>query len=78
MFVFVCLFVLFCAGRGRCDGLITHSKESYRVSIRLRNLIKRFYVPQWELKELRERELRTTAISIHSIGVREFALKQGQ
>jgi len=26
----------------------------------------------------RERELRTTAICIHSIGVREFALKQSQ
>jgi hypothetical protein len=56
MFVFVCLLVLFCVGRGLCDGLITHPKESYRVSIRLRNLRKRFYVPQWELKELRERE----------------------
>jgi hypothetical protein len=29
----LCLYIVFsCVGRGRCDGLITHPEESYRVS----------------------------------------------
>jgi hypothetical protein len=38
----LCLYVvLFCVGRGLCDGLMTLPKESYRVSyfIRLRKLL---------------------------------------
>jgi hypothetical protein len=26
-------YVVFCVGRGLCDGLITRSEESYRVSV---------------------------------------------
>jgi hypothetical protein len=35
MFVFVCFS---CVGRGLCDWLITRPKESYQVSLELRNL----------------------------------------
>jgi hypothetical protein len=32
----LCLYVvLFCVGRGLCDGLITGPEESYRVSVRV-------------------------------------------
>jgi hypothetical protein len=36
----LCLYVVFCVGRGLCDGLITRLEESYHVSVCvwLRNL----------------------------------------